>query len=142
MERRAVLWGSKPWVDSAAKSLEAIPLLSINPVDPERDDLVEVGNDGLDFLFVAHSPIEQSDLVIQGLAADVHVLAVEHLAATAEESQRCVTIALNRGLRLAVLKLSEPLEPQIEQFAAWIEGGVEPERSGRRWLAEHFGAPS
>ena len=41
-------------------------------------------------------------MIVRELAADRHVLAVDHLAATADEAKRCVTIALNRGLRLAV----------------------------------------
>jgi hypothetical protein len=92
----------------------------------------------VDFLILAYPPGEQEDVIIRELAADRHVLAVEHLAANAAEAQRCVTIALNRGLRLAVLKLTEPVEPQIEQFAAWIDGGSEPEHSGRRWLARQL----
>ena len=102
-------------------------------------DAVEVdpGWDG-NFVLLAYSPEAQEDVIVRELAADRHVLAVEHLAASVEEAQRCVTIALNRGLRLAVLKLTEPVDPQIEQFASWIDGGDEPEDSGRRWLSRRF----
>lgn len=142
MELQVAVWGADPWVNSAAILLESVSSLSCVLLDPEGDDLMEVVSEGLDFVVVAASPDAQSDLVMQALAADAHLLAVDYLGATVEEAQRCVTIALNRGLRLGVLKLTEPIEPQIEQFAAWIEGGIEPEHSGRRWLARQFGPPS
>lgn len=136
MHRRAALVGIFGGFEAARKGLEGLPDLDLHTREGAADEVeLDPGWDG-DFIIVAYPPGQQEEVIVRELAADRHVLAVERLASSVDEAQRCVTIGLNRGLRLAVLKLTDPIGPQIEQFAAWIDGGSEPEHSGRRWIAE------
>lgn len=76
----------------------------------------------------------RSDLIIQVLAADLHVLSAHPFAVSDEEARRCATISLNRGVRLMVLRPEGPTAEQLEQFHAYVTQGVEPPTSARRLI--------
>ncbi len=89
-----------------------------------------------DAVIVTVAAALRSDLIIQVLAADLHVLSAHPFAVSDEEARRCATIALNRGVRLMVLRAEGPTPDQLEQFHAYVTEGVEPPTSARRVVQE------